>query len=145
SRCVALRQGRVEDLPTSSPGPQITKRHIAAFVIEHEGRLLVRQRPGDTVNGHLWEFPNRELNSEHCDIRKAALKEIQVPAVLERFCTIKHSITRFRITLDVYRATAPNGIHRPSPVGSRWFSRATLEQLPFASAHKLILLKLKAH
>src|SRR5262249_17830789 len=57
SRCVALRQGRVEDLPTSSPGPQITKRHIAAFVIEHEGRLLVRQRPGDTVNGHLWEFP----------------------------------------------------------------------------------------
>ena len=142
--CVALEQDRIEGLPTPIPRAQITKRHVAAFVLEHQGRLLVRQRPADIVNAHLWEFPNRELNSEHCDIGKAAQEEISVPAVLERFCTIQHSITRFRITLDVYRARVPNGMPPSPAAGARWLSRATLEQLPFASAHKRILQKLKA-
>jgi A/G-specific adenine glycosylase len=142
--CVALREDRIEALPTASPRVQASHRHVAAFVFEHNGCFLVRQRHGDTVNAHLWEFPNIELISD-CDVRKTAKKELQVPLVLEPFCTIKHSITRFRITLDVYRAGVPNGIRPPSPAGSRWLTKTALDRLPFTSAHRKILLKLRVH
>jgi A/G-specific adenine glycosylase len=121
----------------------VAQRRVAAFVFEHKGRFLVRQRPGDTVNGHLWEFPNAELVSEDYNVRNAAKKEFQVALVLEPFCTLKHSITRFRITLDVYRVATPNGSMPPTPAGSRWFTRAALDRLPFTSAHRKIVLRLE--
>jgi A/G-specific adenine glycosylase len=143
--CVAFKEDRTEALPTATPRPRVSQRHIAAFILEHEGRCLVRQRPADTVNAHLWEFPNVELISKDQDVGKAAQQELHLPLVLEAFCTIKHAITRFRITLDVYRAAIPNGITLAGPVGSRWLSQAALDRLPFASAHRKILLKLRTH
>ena len=142
--CVALREDRIEALPAASPRVQASQRHVAAFVFEHKGRFLVRQRPGDSVNAHLWEFPNMELMPD-CDVRKTAEKELPVPLVLEPFCTIKHSITRFRITLDVYRAAVPNGIRPPWPASARWLTKTALDRLPFTSAHRKILLKLRVH
>jgi A/G-specific adenine glycosylase len=123
----------------------VSQRRVAAFILEHEGQLLVRQRPADTVNAHMWEFPNVELLSKEHDVRDAAIQELQLPLVLEAFCTIKHSITRFRITLDVYRATLPNGIPPVACAGSRWLSQPALDRLPFARAHRKILLKLQAY
>jgi len=142
--CVALREDRIGALPAASPRVQASRRHVAAFVLEHKGRVLVRQRPGNSVNAHLWEFPNSELMSDR-DVRKAAKTELQVPLVLKPFCTIKHSITRFRITLDVYRAAVPNGIRPPSPAGARWLTKTALDRLPFTSAHRKILVKLEVH
>jgi hypothetical protein len=53
------------------------------------------------------------------------------------FLTVRHSITRYRITLEAFRATL-NGI-RPGSTTGRWLSADELIKLPFTSAHRRIL------
>jgi adenine-specific DNA glycosylase len=59
---------------------------------------------------------------------------------LEPLCTIKHSITRYRITLDVFRVI---GDARGTGASkSRWLTLNKMSRLPFAGAHKKILQRL---
>src|SRR5262249_37430022 len=48
--CVARRTGRIARLPNLGRRPEVTKRRFVAFVAEHQGRFLVRQRPAGVVN-----------------------------------------------------------------------------------------------
>ena len=59
--CVAFRDNRVAELPNLGIREFATPRRFVAFVVEQEGRFLVRQRPAGVVNAHLWEFPNVEV------------------------------------------------------------------------------------
>jgi A/G-specific adenine glycosylase len=150
--CVAFREGRVQELPNLGERTAATTRRFAAFVVERDGRFLVRQRPAGVVNAHLWEFPNAELDSAHFDPRVTARDLLGfLPQSIAPVCTIKHSITRYRITLDTFRIGAPvsdparwSGFHpdlpgrRPALQG-RWLGPADLKKLPFPSAHKKII------
>ncbi len=135
--CVAFRESRVAELP------QITRRHSAArrrflaFAVEKKGRWLVRQRPASVVNAHLWEFPNIEVTSDAANPRRAARLALgAVLKSLEPLCTIRHSITRYRITLEAFRAELDAA---PRRLSGRWLTRAHLHRLAFAAAHKKIL------
>src|SRR5436853_257490 len=57
----------------------------------------------------------------------------------EPLCTIKHSITRYRITIEVFRVTGKFLLTLSSAKG-RWLNLKKLQELPFASAHRKILL-----
>jgi A/G-specific adenine glycosylase len=91
------------------------------------------------VNAHLWEFPNLELAPDDSDLKRAARSALGVrPRALEPLGTIKHSITRYRITLEAYRITAPRGaVVRVA--GGRWLDQRQLNRLAFTSAHRRIL------
>ncbi len=96
------------------------------------------------MNAHLWEFPNLELARGDSDLKAAARSALGVrPEMLELLGTIKHSITRYRITLEVYRATSRQAAGISAAKG-RWLSRRQLNQLAFTSAHKHILKRLPA-
>jgi A/G-specific adenine glycosylase len=139
--CVAYREGRVLELPSLGRRIRTTARRFAAFVAQKRGRFLVRQRPAGVVNAHLWEFPNVELLPEDADLKRAACRALGVrPGKLERLGTVKHSITRYRITLEAYRV----GDHAdPIPADrGRWLDGKRLKGLAFTSAHGQILRRL---
>ena len=137
--CVALKQNRIEQLPNLSPRTEATTKRFAAFVIEKNGRWLVRQRPAGVVNARLWEFPNVEMNGT--DIGKAARELLGVKLVtVEPLCSIRHSITRYRITLEVFCISHRN---IAAPANFRWLTAAGLQRLAFSSAHKKILARLQ--
>ncbi|WP_160164549.1 A/G-specific adenine glycosylase [Pedosphaera parvula] len=141
--CIAHHTGKVESLPNLGERTAATQRKFFAFVIEHQHRFLVTQRPAGVVNAHLWEFPNLEVNPDLPHPTPATQIDplrltLHSPTPL---CTIKHTITRYRITLQVFRATLANPdtqTHLPT----QWKTLAELHQLPFPSAHKKILKKL---
>ncbi|SPE60909.1 A/G-specific adenine glycosylase [Verrucomicrobia bacterium] len=149
--CTARQQGRVTELPNLGPRPPATPRRFAAFVACRGGRFLVRQRPTGLVNGGLWEFPNVEvsLGVEHFEpIASHALGVTH--ADLQPLCTIRHSITRYRITLEVFRVALHSARKlpslnllrsdsAPSLNPGQWLTLRHLRQLPFAAAHKKIL------
>jgi len=60
-------------------------------------------------------------------------------------CTIKHSITRYRITVEAWRATI---VEEPwdsrQVLPGRWHTCAQLEKLAFTSAHGKILRAVRA-
>ena len=129
----------------------------------------MRQRPGGVVNAHLWEFPNLELRQgdlgvklaahpsdtkgtrwlkreQSCsDLKRAARRVLgTTPAALEPLCTIKHSITRYRMTLEVFLVFGDMLFSKVSGRG-RWLATQEMKRLPFAGAHKRILGVLKEH
>jgi A/G-specific adenine glycosylase len=142
--CDALRTGRTDTLPNLGKRVVSTSRRFVAFVIEHHGRFLVRQRPAGVVNGHLWEFPNVEIEAggvkkiSRRQLTSAATELDLKPAKLEKLMTIKHTITRYRITLEAYRGEMAGGAGR-SGLKGRWLGLAKLEKLAFTSAHRRIL------
>ncbi len=176
--CIAFREARVSDLPNLGKRDAVTTRRFVAFVIERNGRILVRQRPAGVVNAHLWEFPNVEIGArlsepQHAtlwnsngkvpaingiptrcgsedprsDVIVDAARQILgfIPSSLQPLRAIKHSITRYRITLEAFRVnsgatsyTSPSDKTCPSGAGV-WKTRSQLQSLAFSSAHRKIL------
>jgi A/G-specific adenine glycosylase len=137
--CEAMKRGRVEDFPQLAKRPVVTQRRFAAFVAEKDGTFLVRQRPPGIVNAHLWEFPNREVEpmANGQEVARAALLELGSNAKsLEKIVEIRHSITRYRITLEVHRVSSDPEIRDAE---GHWLPPKELRKLPFCSAHKRIL------
>jgi len=139
NHCVAVRENRTDEIPNLSQARASTRRRFAAFVIEQKGRFLVRRRPASVVNAHLWEFPNVELDASRTTNWQLAENLFDSrPTGIAPLIQVRHTITRFRITLDVFRAEFGKALPRP-PESGRWCSLSELRRLAFPSAHKKIL------
>jgi A/G-specific adenine glycosylase len=137
SHCVALRQGAVDKLPETAKRHAVTHRRFVAFVVKRGNLYLACQRPAGVLNAHLWEFPNTEILPGDGDLAKAAKAALGTEALkLKRLCTIRHSITRYAITLDAFSVTS----NRAKLAGrGQWLTRRQLANAAFCSAHKKIL------
>jgi len=148
SHCEAFRLQRVGEFPNLGPRIATTNRHFVAFVIQHRNRFLVQQRPAGQVNAHLWEFPNLEIARPTPDLAQLARDHFGASLTrLTELRAIKHTITRYRITLQVCRATTIRRSSfnvQPSMFSSnpRWLTLAQLNELAFTSAHRKILAQL---
>jgi len=131
NHCSAFKTNRIDKFPQIPKRAPATARTFHAFIINEGGRFFVRQRPAGVANAHLWEFPNQEIKTF---VRNGN-------GTQEPFLTIKHSITRYRITLKAFKLT--NRAKRYEKEG-RWLPLTKLHTLPFTSAHKQILLQLSA-
>jgi len=149
-QCDAFRTNRVVELPNLGERGKATARRFAAFIIGRNGEFLVRQRPAGVVNAHLWEFPNVEVNGNNLSAQEIFKSEFGfAPPKLAPLSTVKHSITRYRITLEAWRAswgkpnpaTPKNSGRRRTPPSETdvWLSLPKLDRLAFTSAHRKIL------
>jgi A/G-specific adenine glycosylase len=155
--CVARKENLQEQLPNVGKRKGATARRFIAFVVARNGKFLVRQRPNGVVNAHLWELPNIEVAAHKGRARhsvRAATRlsgngaqRTDAPYHSENFritaanplCSVKHSITRYRITLEAFRAELVNS---RAKLAGRWLTLPQLHKLAFTSAHKKILAKL---
>lgn len=137
-RCVALREGRTAELPNPGHRPAPTERRFVAFIAGKKGRFLVLRRPANGINACLWEFPNAEVIGNRADIPRLAKGLVGPCRVSLKPCfRLKYTITRYRITLDVFNAEILNGAPIRGP-GRRWCAPAGLNKLAFPSAHRRI-------
>lgn len=144
--CIARKRNLQEQLPNLGKRVEVTECRFIAFVVERDGKFLVRQRPEGVVNAHLWEFPNVELGARHSGpqrLRAQADPRFK-PTCATPLCTIKHSITRYRITLEAYRAVLERTSRTRPKLEGRWLTLPQLHKLAFTSAHKKILNRLGA-
>jgi A/G-specific adenine glycosylase len=144
--CRAFKESRTEELPNLGKREAATTRRFFAFVIEAAGKFLIQQRPAGVVNAHLWEFPNVEVGlrtGEPAEVL-AELNLLTANAVLtapiKPLRTVKHSITRYRITLEAFTVCikAP-----PAKIGNGWKTPEQMHALAFTSAHKKLLVAIK--
>jgi A/G-specific adenine glycosylase len=138
-RCVANRKGRTRRLPNLPARSTAIPRRVVAFIVGAKSRFLVRQTPPGTVNSCLWEFPNLEADPADGDILRLGEQALGFrPKSLRPVGRLKHSITHYRITLDIYRIDVPKP-RKLRPSGGRWLTLGKLHELPFAGAHRKIL------
>lgn len=141
--CRARRLGRAETLPRLGPRSPTAARRVAAFVLEHRGRFLVRQRGDGGINARLWEFPNVEISDGPQDPATLAGQVWGASrATWRHLARLRHAITRYRITLDVYAAqlAGPPPARRP---GEHWLTPAQLDRRAFSAAHRRIIQRLR--
>jgi A/G-specific adenine glycosylase len=132
--CVAFKENCVGELPNLDKRATATTRTFFTFVIERDGKFLVQQRPIGIVNAHLWEFPNFEINGKKKDAQEIFDSVFNFKtAKFQPLCTVKHSITRYRMTLEAFHVCLKNSPKKPAGV---WLSPKQIDSLALSSAHK---------
>ena len=138
--CFARRQDRVGGFPGLKAPRRATRRRFLAFIVQGNGCFLARRRPDGGVNARLWEFPNVEIAPGEKNPASAAAPFVLAGAA--PLCRVRHSITRYRIVLEAYRARLPGRAAEGAPPGV-WRTPAQMERLAFTSAHRKILAALQ--
>lgn len=132
--CRANQEGLVELLQPTTKKLTFTDLREVAVVVWHGQRVLVRQCGKDERWAGLWDFPRFAIESEGPlfaaeEIRQKVSELTGVacqPGALLK--TLKHSVTRYRITLACYEATRTGGRVRDA----RWIAPTELADYPLS-------------
>ncbi len=140
SFCVANETGAQASIPLSTKKVKFTDVNEAAVVVRKNEKVLLRQCAEDERWAGLWDFPRFALDSEGpLFVRDELIAKVQSqtgvtvkPGSLLK--TIKHGVTRYRITLDCYEANYTSGkLRRTVGKTLRWCAIKELRDLPLSS------------
>jgi A/G-specific adenine glycosylase len=139
--CVSYHRRLQHEIPGRRPSPTVVTVREAAVVIRRGSRVLLVQRPPTGRWAGMWEFPHDQVGVKETHesaarrIAKAmAGLDVQIgPDIL----TVKHSITRFRITMKCFEAAAQAGRFRSRFYRqARWFFPSQLPALPVSAPQR---------
>jgi A/G-specific adenine glycosylase len=119
--CVALRDGRVAELPSPRPTKTLPKRVLRMLVVERAGTILLEKRPAVGIWGGLWSLPEIEPDADiarHCKVQFAA-----DVIVGEELRPIDHGFTHYRLTIRPQRVTVRAWPSRAESPGLVWLTR----------------------
>jgi A/G-specific adenine glycosylase len=147
-QCVANREGLQEKIPPPKKQPAITEVSEVAVVIRRGKQLLLCRRPPDAGRWqNMWEVPHgeRKPGEELTPAARRLAKEltgldIEVGAEV---LTIRHGVTRFRITMVCVEAAAAKGKFRSNfYAGGKWVTPADLAEYPVSAPQRKLMTEL---
>lgn len=147
-QCRAFADNSQSEIPQLPKRAQMTPMLHAAVVVEHAGKVLVRQYADNERWAGLWDFARVELgrdNNESPDdaavvvrvgemVRELTGVKVQVESCMR---TIRHTVTRYKIRLIVFRGVAvdPDSANRDM---LKWVDMAELSKLPLSMTGRKI-------
>ncbi len=142
--CAAFQQGRQNEIPAPRTRPIFEQVREAAVVVYQRGKVFVRLRqPGERWAG-LWDFVRFPVAARRgASLRTELADKTRQQAGLaigeaKRIATLKHGVTRFRITLDCYRAPYERSrVHLPAEQW-RWLAPDALSELPLSTTGRTL-------
>lgn len=147
-QCVANRDGLQSRIPPPRTPPDPVAISEVGVVIRDRGRVLLCQRPADANRWqNMWEVPHSErLPAEPVTVAAVRvareLTGLEVEPVAE-VLTVKHAVTRFRITLVCVEATVRGGQFASAfYAASRWVSPTELARYPVSTAQRRLMTEL---
>jgi A/G-specific adenine glycosylase len=148
--CPTHRDGLQALVPLPASKPRLEQVREVAVVVRRRGRmLLIERREGERWAG-LWDFPRFALAAEvhHADeanlaehvARQVASLTGAVIAPRGKLTTLKHGVTRFRITLDCYLADYVRASAKKpgEPCKQAWVSPGEIEHYPLSTTGRKI-------
>ena len=145
SLCHARQLGIVEELLPTTKTTTYTDLREAALVVRRSGKVLIRQcGPEERWTG-LWDFPRFGVESEGplFAARELESKLTEVTGIRASLGpllkTIKHGVTRYRITLDCYEAKHQGGRLKSSKDSPAvWLAPSDLAEYPLSTTGRKI-------
>lgn len=145
AHCAAFEAGLENDIPVAAAKKRFVDLHEAAVVVRKRDQFLLRKCGEGERWAGLWDFPRFEVQGQGPLFAQDELIEkvrdqsgiaIQSASLLK---TIKHGVTRYRITLDCYTAKYRSGrLSRGNGAELCWTSKAQLGELPLSSTGRKI-------
>ena len=147
--CQALAENLVEVLPELPMRAKATEVHFVSAIASRGGRVLVtKTRPDAARWAGMWLFPNAEVGPD--ETAEAAVARALFSTVglrgeaAELVCVVRHTVTRFRITLDAYRMRVSAGVAKALTVSDfAWKKPQELLALAMPNAHRRIATALR--
>ncbi len=139
--CAARRLGLQAVIPARAPSPEPTWLREVAVVVRRGKKVLLLQRPPDGRWASLWEFPHDQLNDGETSDEAAARLLLHLIGLQCRLgpelITIRHGITRFRITVVCFEAEYLSGEFRSDFYRQAvWLTPAELGGYPVSSPQR---------
>jgi len=132
--CAAKHLGLETSIPASSKPPRIEQVREVAVALRRRDKVLVVQRPDNGRWAGMWEFPRAAVAQAATDVQAARslLATLGMQAAIGgEVTTIRHAVTRFRITLTCLEADYQSGRFRAGLYrAARWLAPARLADLP---------------
>ncbi|MEX2015258.1 MAG: A/G-specific adenine glycosylase [Candidatus Hydrogenedentales bacterium] len=142
--CAAYAAGTQEQRPVRREKKPVPHKEIVVAVIKRNGRYLIGKRPPNGLLGGLWEFPGGKVNPGE-DHPLALMREVREELNLGvrvggLIACVSHAYTHFRVTLNVYACSAPEGTPQPSAhTELRWVRKSEFSDFAFPKAnHKFL-------
>jgi A/G-specific adenine glycosylase len=145
--CRAKTLGLQHAIPAPKPRQTFTAVREAAIIVRKNGSVLMRLCGPTERWAGLWDFPRFELEAtgplfakEEIATKVAAQTGINCsPGALLK--TLKHGVTRYRITLDCYDAKYASGRAKPGATTAavRWSQIRELASLPLNTTGRKIV------
>jgi A/G-specific adenine glycosylase len=136
--CRACAEGLQAEIPPPKAKPPAEQRHEAAVIIRRGDRVLLVERPEGQRWAGLWDFPRVALEAQgdaalRAELTDAVRRQTGVIVGLGRLLvTMRHGVTRFRITLDCYEARHVAGRLRNGRT-MRWVTARALHEYPLST------------
>ena len=134
--CPTYAQGLQQQIPRPKTKTRYVDVHEAAVVVRCRGKLLLRCcQPGERWAG-MWDFPRFQLGSTNGQSKPQELvaKVAGMTGVTVRpgrhLATLRHGVTRFRITLECHEATCARQTTPSDHL--RWVRLPEMESLPLS-------------
>jgi A/G-specific adenine glycosylase len=139
--CMARRLGSTERLPELPARARPTEVRVASAVVRRKNRVLVVREPDRAPRwAGLHVFPYVALDSGE-RAERAALRAARAYGVRARIDeplgTFRYTITRFRMTLEAFGATAPPGSR------GRFYALDELGELAMPAPHRRLANRLR--
>jgi A/G-specific adenine glycosylase len=140
-RCAARQFGLQQSIPRRPEPPRTEEvREVAVVVWRGPGVLLV-QRPPEGRWGGMWEFPHGPLLAGEAPEQAAARLLPELTGLTARlgpaWRTLRHSVTRFRITLVCFEAAYQGGTFASAFYRTgKWVNPARLPDYPVSTPQR---------
>ncbi len=147
--CEAFAQGVVGERPVAGKPREIIPITMVSGVLQHQGKIYIQKRLPDDVWPNLWEFPGGRLEEDETP-EQALVREYREETDfaihgLEKITTIRHSFTRYRVTLHCYLCRLRGSGTEPALHAAqeyRWAGPEELENFAFPAPHRRLIKRL---
>jgi A/G-specific adenine glycosylase len=140
--CTAFKQGDQNDIPAKAKRANTVLVDEVAVVLRRRGELLLVQRPGAGRWANMWEFPHAEQEplETHAAAASRLLADLGLHATIRgELTTVRHGVTRFRITMTCLAADWRRGQFRPGAYqAARWVRPEQLSDYPVSTPQRQI-------
>jgi A/G-specific adenine glycosylase len=137
--CPTFERGLQAQIPATRPKPQIEAVREAAVVVRRGRSVLLVQRGEAERWAGLWDFPRFAVSARSaealCEELASGVLRLTGLAIapLGKLGTIKHGVTRFRITLECHEARClATGRLNGHAAQSRWVKTDDLTNYPLS-------------
>jgi A/G-specific adenine glycosylase len=145
--CTAGALGLQHEIPPRKAKQELTELREVAVVVRRGGRILMRRCGESERWAGLWDFPRFAIDAEGplfaeqeivAKLRAQTGLTCKLGPLLKR---LRHGITRYRITLDCYRAICVASGKRSACASEyRWIKAAGLRDLPLSTTGRTLAL-----
>jgi A/G-specific adenine glycosylase len=140
--CVALREGRIAELPESKPGKPLPERRTLMLLLrDGEGRVLLVRRPPTGVWSGMWSLPEV---ADHDEAREFVAAHARVDFEDNvSLALIEHTFSHYRLHIAplLWRGATP--ATRIGDNAQRWQPLESLDEVGLPAPVRKLLLSIR--